>query len=219
VMGSVGYMAPEQARGERVDARADVYAIGVVLFEMLALRNYIPPGPLPTMIEASTRPRFVRPSNFRPDVPKALDQLCEKALSADREARFQTALELRDALVEVSGRSGATRVVTTLLEQLFGTARMERTEEIQSLMELTVEQKPSEELEKTKVFVSRSSLRAIEPDTTPLTQAFTQARTQTTDHTVVAEARPQASKVPVGFMVLLLLGAMVLLAVALWGRT
>lgn len=219
VMGSVGYMAPEQARGERVDARADVYAMGVVLFEMLALRNYIPPGPLPNMLEASIRPKFSPPSSFRPDVPKALDLIVERALAPNKNDRYGSARELHQALVEIAGRGGARKTVVSLLEQLFGTTRQERKDEIDSLLGMTISELP-EESGATQVFVSRSNLPAQEADTVPLVRAHRPApEPQTTDHTVVATAKSAAPKAaPVALLTTALLLAAALTGVAWWSN-
>lgn len=221
VMGSVGYMAPEQARGERVDARADVYAMGVVLFEMLALRNYIPPGPVPTMIEASIRPRFQPPSQFRPDVPKALDAIVEKALAPNKSQRYASAEDLHAALIEVAGRAAARRTVVQLLEQLFGTTRQERKDEIDSLLGMTISEKPEGDSGPTQVFVSRSNLPAMEAETVPLVRAVPKGDRPTPDpantdsstasHTVLAAARVRPRPpVPIA-----LLGVALLLAAGL----
>lgn len=217
VMGSVGYMAPEQARGERVDARADVYAMGVVLFEMLALRNYIPPGPLPNMLEASIRPKFSPPSSFRPDVPKALDLIVERALSPNKNDRYESARELHLALVEIAGRGGARRTVVSLLEQLFGTTRQERKDEIDSLLGLTISELPQES-GPTQVFVSRSNLPAQEADTVPLVRAHRPVtpEPQTTDHTVVANTPSPPKAAPVALLSTALLLAAALTGAAWW---
>ncbi len=164
VMGSVGYMPPEQARGERVDARADVYAMGVVAFEMLALRNFIKRGPLPKMMEASMGPAFVPPSRFRPDIPPGLDGVIEKALRADRDARYESAKAFLDDLRQVVPPTDARGGMQSLLEDLFGSTRQEREEEIRALMMLPVEGEEFD-VRPTRVFVMREGV--LPPDLQP----------------------------------------------------
>jgi serine/threonine protein kinase len=98
ILGTPAYMAPEQARGEALDARADVYALGGVLYTLLA-------GRLPR--EGATSQVLWRltwgvppdpPSGHRPDVPPALEALCLRALADRREERPPSAAELGRAV-------------------------------------------------------------------------------------------------------------------------
>lgn len=159
VMGSVGYMPPEQVNGEHVDARADVYAMGVVSFEMLALRNFIKRGPLPAMMSASVSPRFVPPSEYRPDVPRGLDEVIEKAVNPDRAGRFQSAAEFLRALRTIVPAKQTEGGMRELVEELFGEGKLERAREIDALLALPLPAEDPMELEPTKVFVQRAGVR------------------------------------------------------------
>jgi len=106
VVGTLEYMPPEQLLGEEVDARADLYAAGVVLYECLT-------GKLPhtaetaiTLVTKVLDETPVSPRELQPDVPQALSDLVMRTLSKNREDRPRTALELHDALdrVEASSR-------------------------------------------------------------------------------------------------------------------
>ena len=100
VCGTPDYMPPEQARGEQVDGRGDVYALGVVLFELLT--DQLPfDDETPTKVvlrhinDPVPDPREVAPHRGMPDV---LAEICIKALQKDRNDRFRSAAEMRDAI-------------------------------------------------------------------------------------------------------------------------
>jgi serine/threonine-protein kinase len=95
VIGTAQYLSPEQARGEQVDARSDIYSTGCVLFELLTGR---PPfvGESPVSVAYQhVREEPVLPSSLDPDVPPAADAITLKALTKNREDRYQTADEMR----------------------------------------------------------------------------------------------------------------------------
>lgn len=98
VMGSPGYMAPEQVAALEVDARSDLYAMGIVLWELLTLERYIQRGPVPLMLRAQVAPEFRPPSALRPDVPPALDAVLAQALALDPRRRFESARAFMHAL-------------------------------------------------------------------------------------------------------------------------
>jgi serine/threonine-protein kinase len=100
LMGTLGYMAPEQVRGDALDARADVYALGAILFELLALAP-LHPGPSATAIVTSTLTGSdARPSVRAPDreVPPELEAICVRATALAPEGRYASARELHDAV-------------------------------------------------------------------------------------------------------------------------
>jgi serine/threonine-protein kinase len=159
VMGSVGYMPPEQVSGDHVDARADVYAMGVVAFEMLALRNYVKRGPLPQMMAASQNPKFSKPSEFRPDVPSGLDDVIERALKPAKEARYQSAGEFLKGLRTIVPASHTTGGMRALIDELFGDTKIEREREIEALLSLPLPVEDPQDNEPTRVFVQRAGVR------------------------------------------------------------
>jgi serine/threonine protein kinase/Flp pilus assembly protein TadD len=98
VMGTVSYMSPEQARGERLDARSDLFSLGVALYEMAAGHS---PFARETFADtmASILDKEPPPlAQFTSEVPEAMEQIIRKALSKDREERYQTARELLEDL-------------------------------------------------------------------------------------------------------------------------
>ncbi|MBI4954640.1 MAG: protein kinase [Myxococcales bacterium] len=102
VVGTVGYMAPEQARGERdVDARADVFSLGCVLYECLAGRPAFAGEHVVAVLAKVLLEQAPRLAELRPDLPAALDALVGRMLAKDREERFADAGELARALAAV----------------------------------------------------------------------------------------------------------------------
>lgn len=107
VMGKLGYMAPEQARGENVDHRADQYALAVVLWELLANRPFVPRGTLTEMVVAMANPALRPLVPVRDEVPPSLETVVLKALAPSPDQRFATtddfARALLDELLKLSG--------------------------------------------------------------------------------------------------------------------
>ncbi len=114
VIGTPSYMSPEQVRGENLDGRSDLYALGVILFEMLA--GHAPfqsTTPLSVAFKHLTDPV---PSIrlFRPELPAEVENVLNKALAKDRETRYSTASELARDLQVISAtfqESAAPRLI------------------------------------------------------------------------------------------------------------
>ncbi len=100
VCGTPEFMAPEQALGQAVDGRADLYAAGVLLYEMLTGLNPFERGSAAETMVAHVREEAPRLSLHRPDLPavELLDALTARALAKDPGERFQTASEFQEAL-------------------------------------------------------------------------------------------------------------------------
>ena len=108
IVGTAQYFSPEQARGETVDLRSDLYSTGVLLYEMLTGR---PPFTGETAVSVAYQhvsEVAPTPSTINPNISSAIDSVVMKALAKDRVARFQSASEFRTALIaSVSGQSVA----------------------------------------------------------------------------------------------------------------
>jgi serine/threonine-protein kinase len=97
--GKLGYMAPEQARLEPVDARSDVFALGVVLFELLTHTRLLPKlGDADILATIAGDVQLPRPSERRPGVPYDLERIVLRAMSRDPAERYQSAREMQEAL-------------------------------------------------------------------------------------------------------------------------
>ena len=99
VKGKLAYMAPEQARGDAVDRRADVYSSGVVLFEVCCGRALFP-GKGKEVLDAVKAGAITRPRDANPDIPPELEETIVKALSFHPGDRFQTGRDLQGALAQ-----------------------------------------------------------------------------------------------------------------------
>jgi serine/threonine protein kinase len=98
ILGSPNYLSPEQARGETVDARSDIYSLGCVLYEMLSGR---PPFDAESPVAVAYKHVHEDPplpSAIEPSVPAALDAVTLRAMAKDPDERFRSAEELADAL-------------------------------------------------------------------------------------------------------------------------
>jgi len=105
VIGTAQYLSPEQARGEQVDTRSDLYSTGCLLFELLTGRPpFIGDSPVAVAYQHA-RETAQPPSTFASDVPESLDRITMKALAKDREQRYATAADFRSDL-EVAQRGG-----------------------------------------------------------------------------------------------------------------
>jgi serine/threonine protein kinase len=100
MMGTPRYMSPEQIRGKQVDARADIFSLGVVLYEMAAGRVPFDGGAAGEVVAAILNHEPEPLGRYAPDAPGALGRIVDKALAKDREWRYQSA---KDLLVELKG--------------------------------------------------------------------------------------------------------------------
>ena len=99
--GKFGYMAPEMVRYERIDARADLFCAGVVMYLMLSGRHPVAGAAVMEAIQRFEQKRIPPPSHFNPDIPTALDTIVMRALEPQPEQRWGSAAALGDALQDV----------------------------------------------------------------------------------------------------------------------
>ncbi|HEY0250814.1 MAG TPA: protein kinase, partial [Kofleriaceae bacterium] len=134
--GKLGYMEPEQARGERVDARADVFGVGVMLWEALTgkpLRQNQTEHQILGDLIAKITP--ARASSVKPDVPPELDEICARALAPDRADRYHSAGALQvdlEAYLATLGRPVTSRDLGTKIRDLFHDDRARTSSMIES---------------------------------------------------------------------------------------
>jgi len=98
ISGTSAYMSPEQAAGGTVDARADVFALGIVLFEMLSGRRPFVGGNALAMMHAILHEEPIALASVLPDAPAELGRIVRRCLEKDPDRRIQTALDVRNDL-------------------------------------------------------------------------------------------------------------------------
>ena len=99
-VGTPAYMSPEQAQGERVDTRSDIFSLGIVFYEMLTGRRPFDGGNPASVISAILRDRPRPVNELQPTVPRALARLVDRCLAKNPLDRFQSAIDLRHSLEE-----------------------------------------------------------------------------------------------------------------------
>ena len=100
-MGTVAYMSPEQARGEQLDHRTDVFSFGALLYEMATGQQAFGGSSVATVFTGILRDEPPSPSQVNPQVPPALERIISRGLEKDRDRRYQTASEMRHDLTAV----------------------------------------------------------------------------------------------------------------------
>jgi len=119
--GKASYMSPEQARGETVDHRSDIFALGIILYE-LTLCQRLYRGPADAVMKRIVGERVQPPTAIRRDYPAALELIVMRALEKRPQDRYQTAQEMHDDLEEFLNESGlrsGNRRVAIYMNELF----------------------------------------------------------------------------------------------------
>ena len=140
IIGTASYFSPEQAKGEPVDARADLYSAGVVLYELLTGRTPFR-GDTPVAVayqHVSEAP--VPPSELVGTVPRSLDAIVLRALAKDPFQRFPDAATFRETLdATVDGKAPSKRQVGALHSELYGANPRQAAETARSLRQLSTD--------------------------------------------------------------------------------
>ena len=119
VKGKLAYLSPEQARGDELDSRADLYGAGLVLFEVLTGQRYLSVDGEAELLRAAAAPVWRPPTELRPELPAGLDDVLARALAVEPTRRFASAQLLDRALGALlpDGDETATRRALAALVQ------------------------------------------------------------------------------------------------------
>ena len=101
MVGTPKYMAPEQIRGGEIDARADIYTLGIVMYEMFTGNPPYEGGDAMATLFQHVEGNAKPPSEMNPQVDKALEEVILKAIAVDPQNRFQTFEQFRDSLAQL----------------------------------------------------------------------------------------------------------------------
>jgi len=128
--GKLAYMSPEQCMGSKVDARSDIFSLGVVLWELLTRKRLFKRDVEPAMIRAIMDEPIPKVSELRAELPTGLAEIADRALNKKPEERFQNSAEmataLRNFLKGESGEAGPVQIADYLHEVLGSKARTKK---------------------------------------------------------------------------------------------
>lgn len=162
--GKRGYMSPEQVRGERLTQRSDVFAAGIVAWELLATRRLFQADQDTEQGDAVLRGNYPHPNQFRTELPDELDAVVMRAISLEPGDRYATIHELHDALEAAAPARANSRRIGEWVLDLARDALAERTRKVARAENWVSEELPL----KSTPFAAELPLRPHSPSSRPL---------------------------------------------------
>jgi serine/threonine-protein kinase len=125
IKGKFSYLSPEQAAGETLDCRSDIFSLGTILYELVTLTQCFTRASTFETLDAVAAADFTPPRRLRPDIPEELERILMKMLERKREDRYENAVAVSRQLRRFMADVGVpvANDVQTFLEDLFGTTR------------------------------------------------------------------------------------------------
>jgi serine/threonine-protein kinase len=142
IKGKVAYMSPEQARGDRVDRRSDVFAVGVMFWEAMTGQRLWKGLTDVAMLHRIIKGEIPAPRTIKADVNEKMDAICMKALAPNREERFPTAADFQNALEDLLSELGERVTVRQIGKLISKTFEQDRVR-IKSVIEAQIKKGPT----------------------------------------------------------------------------
>jgi serine/threonine protein kinase len=189
--GKVNYMAPEQCHGVNVDRRTDVFALGILLYEMTTGKRLFAGDSDFYVMSRIVRGLFARPTEVRPDYPPELEAIVLRALSTDPDARHATAQEL---LADIEGFAHEHRLrlsglaVAEFLRDLFGEQPHPGSDDADELPTMIHPDSPGSGPRGSGPEIVRPTAVSESPETTTTMQAVSESPETTTAMPAISES-------------------------------
>jgi serine/threonine protein kinase len=183
--GKFAYASPEQVEGRAVDRRADIFAIGVMLWELITLNRFAKGKPTQESFDARISGREVRLSQLPLDVEPLLAEICDRAIDVDPRRRFATAEHMRHALEQylfLSGERVDTPALAKIMQTVFSAERATMHRVIDNHLKAAD--------------CSESLVRQLRPFPTPVPDPHEQDTTTVADLSELAESTSRSEELP-----------------------
>ncbi len=163
--GKFAYMSPEQVKGELLDRRSDVFATGIVLYELLTGERLFPPDQELAVLDKIKNVEVLPPTAYNRKIPEELDRIVMKALAAKPEERYQTAMDLHadlQSFLYTSGEFFSRKDMAAWMKRVFRTEMEAEQNEVDAIRDTKVALPTSgaDSLQRARATLSMAALKA-----------------------------------------------------------